>query len=97
MKLRTFRKRVSGKVTTDEPVTLRIELWATPKRGVSLARSELLLGSRSLGLGGGTRSFTVRPSKRLVGKSRKFTVQLRVTATDAAGNATVVTRKIKVK
>jgi hypothetical protein len=97
LKLKTFLKGVAGKASTDEPATLKFELRATPRKVVSLARFELLLGSRTLGLAGGTRSFTVKPGKRLVGKAKKLTVQLRVTATDTAGNVTAVTRTIKVQ
>jgi hypothetical protein len=47
--------------------------------------------------GAGLRATRLRPSKKGVGKAKKFSVRLRVTATDRAGNKTVATRTIKVR
>jgi hypothetical protein len=38
----------------------------------------------------------LKPSRRLLGTTRRFSVRLRVTATDAAGNRRVVQRTIRV-
>ena len=39
----------------------------------------------------------LKASRRLVGKAKKFSVKLLVTATDAAGNRKQVTKTLKVK
>ena len=97
MKLRTFLKGVPATVTCDEPCSVDADLLGSA-RSVRLAASfNLTLGTKSLGLGGGARKLKIKPSKRLVGKAKKLTVQLRVTATDASGNRTRKTQTLKVK
>jgi hypothetical protein len=97
IKRKAFLKGVAATITCDEPATVDGELLGSA-RSVRLAASfNLTLGTKSLGLGGGSRKLTINPSKRLVGKARKLTVQLRVTAIDASGNRTRKTQTIKVK
>ena len=94
---KTFLKGVTPTVTCDEPCAIDAELLGSA-RSVRLAASfNLTLGTRSLGLGGGARKVKIKPSKRLVGKAGKLTVQLRVTATDASGNRVRKTQTIKVR
>jgi hypothetical protein len=38
----------------------------------------------------------LKPGRRLIGTNRRFSVRLRVTATDAEGNRRLVTRTIRV-
>jgi hypothetical protein len=47
--------------------------------------------------GAGTRAVRLRPSRRRIGRARRFMAQLRVTAVDRSGNKTVVTRTIRVR
>jgi hypothetical protein len=61
----------------------------------TLERSGRTLASRSLGLAAGKRSVTLTPNRREIGRS--FTLRLKVTATDAAGNRATVTRTLTVK
>jgi hypothetical protein len=88
-------KGVGGSAQCDTPCSLEIELFGSA-RSVQLAAYNVAIGSRKLPLAAGLRKFTVKPSKKLVGRARKLTVQLRVTATDAAGNRTGKVQTIKV-
>jgi hypothetical protein len=84
-------------VTPSEPVSVLAELQSTVKRAQAAAYN-LSLATKRLKLGAGRRSLTIKPGRRLVGHPRKrFKVHLRVTATDAAGNAKVLTRTISVR
>ena len=95
-KLKAFLKGVTGKASCSEACKLDFELVGTAKK-VTLARaSDVTLGSQSFGLGTAKRSFKVKPSKKLVGKAKKLKVQLRVTATDAAGNRATKTVSLRV-
>jgi hypothetical protein len=96
--LSAFLKGVKVTATPGEPSALLLELVAK-KRGTRLAATkDVVLASTTLPIAAGARTATLKPSKRLVGKPRKaFTVRLRVTATDAAGNRKVVTKTFSVK
>jgi hypothetical protein len=96
--LSAFLKGVKVKATPGEPAALELELVAK-RRGTRLAATkDVVLASTTLPIAAGARTATLKPSKRLVGKPRKaFTVRLRVTATDAAGNRKVVTKTFTVK
>jgi hypothetical protein len=91
-----LRNGLAASATTKAPARLDFELRATPK-GARVARFELLLASRSLGMGSGRRSVRLKPAGRLRRSARRFTLQLRVTATDEGGNRAVKTRTIKVR
>jgi Ca2+-binding RTX toxin-like protein len=97
MKLRSFVKGVKVSAGCDEPCSLDVELRGSA-RTVRIARSyDLTLGTRSLPRAAGTRSLTLKPARRLVGRARRLTAQLRVTAIDAAGNRSTKTKTIKVR
>jgi hypothetical protein len=97
MTLKAFLKGVKVTVTPSEPVTVVAELQSTVKRAIAAAYN-LGIATKRLSLGAGKRSLTVKPTRALVGHPRKrFKVRLRVTATDAAGNAKVTTKTISVK
>lgn len=68
-------------------------------RGASIAAAapNLTLARRALGRASGARTITLRPSARLVGRARRFSLTLRITATDAAGNRRTVTRTVRVR
>jgi hypothetical protein len=57
----------------------------------------LTVGQRPLPLGSGVRAVTVKPSRKLVAGSRRFTVRVLVTVTDAAGNRSTVAKAVKVR
>jgi hypothetical protein len=94
--LKRLYKGVIASATTQAPARLNFELRVTPSRP-QVARFELLLASRSLGLGSGKRSVRLKPVRRLRRPPRRFKVQLRVTATDEGGNRAVKTRTITVR
>ena len=65
-----------------------------PKGLVSFTR---VLATASLPLAAGQRSLKLKPKKKKVGRPPKaFRVRLRITATDAAGNAAATTAAIRV-
>jgi Ca2+-binding RTX toxin-like protein len=67
-------------------------------RGATLARTyNLTLATRKLGLGSKVRTVKLKAKRSLLGKRRKLTLRLRVTAKDAAGNQKVTTRTIHVR
>jgi len=94
--LAKLRKSIKVSAYTKAPARLDFELRVTPTR-VRLARFELRLASRSLGVGSGRRSVRLKPTGRLLRGAGRFTLQLRVRATDLGGNRAVATRKIKVR
>jgi hypothetical protein len=68
---------------------------ASPSRG-GRAR-DVVLASRRFGRASGRRTATLVPSRRRLGRHRRpFTLRVRILARDAAGNATVVTRSVRV-
>jgi hypothetical protein len=70
---------------------------AEPK-SAKLASFNLTLAAKSLGLGAGQRTIKLKPGRKLLGSPHKpFKVRVRVTATDAAGDAATTTRTISVK
>ena len=96
LKRNAFLKGLPLSLSCDESCSLDVELRGTA-RSVRLARYEVTLAQRSLRAGSGSRTLTLKPSRKLVGKAKRLTVQLRVTATDAAGNRSTVTRVLKVR
>jgi hypothetical protein len=96
-----FLKGVSAKVTPSEPASLTGELLGAAKKKSKarrLAAFTRVLAKKSLGLASGQRTLKLKPKKGKVGRpKKKFKVRLKVTATDAAGNAGAATRTITVK
>jgi hypothetical protein len=100
VKLKKFLKGLSIGARINESASLKIDLFGSPppKKGKAKTKAfSVLLGRQSLGMAGaGLRATRLKPSKKRVGKQKKFTVQLRVTATDRAGNKATATKRIKV-
>jgi len=102
---RVFRRRgLTVRLGADEPASFAVDLNARVKRaGGTLAFraavGEATLGTRRLGLRGGTRSLTLKPSKRFAAsvRNRRLRLVVRVTARDAAGNVTFARRSVRVK
>jgi hypothetical protein len=94
--LAALRKGVKVSATTKTRARLDFELRVTPT-AVHVSRFELRVASRSLGLGRGRRSVRLKPDGKLLRGARRFTLQLRVRATDQGGNRAVATRTIKVR
>jgi hypothetical protein len=96
-KLASFKKGLKVKVGCDEPCSFDLELLGSTS-SVRLARSyDLRLATRSLSRGSGSRSVTLKPSSRLLGRHKKLSVQLKITAVDAAGNKSTKTKTMKVR
>jgi hypothetical protein len=96
LKLRSLLKGVTVKVATDEPSVLGVKALGSTSKA-TLARSfNLTLAQATRPLAGGSRSVKLKPSKKLVGKARRFSVQVEVVATDAAGNRSTKRATIKV-
>lgn len=99
MRMRTFRtKGVRCRGSAPEAVSLSCRLLARVRGTAKLAAAgELELGSRSVRLGAGTRSVTVKPAARLIRGKKRLTVWLVAVATDGSGNRTTLRRKVDVR
>jgi len=90
-------KGVKATITVSEAAKLEVSLEGTPKSAVLSAAYGLTLVTRSLDASA-TRSVTLKPSRKLVGKPRRaFKVRIKVVATDTAGNRSTATRTLTVK
>src|SRR5829696_2466852 len=95
--LRNFLKGVSGRIASNEPVSLEVALLGRA-RSAGLARAgDVVLAERNFGMSADTRSVKLKPKRSLVGKRKRFTARVRVTATDAAGNRSTKTKTIRVR
>jgi hypothetical protein len=96
LKLKALLKgfKVSG--TPNEASALQFELYASASTAHIAKSYNLVLATRSLSSAAGKRSVTLKPKRSLIGKARSFTVRVKVTATDIAGNRTVKTKTIRV-
>lgn len=94
---RRFLNGISARISSGEAVRLQVALLARA-RAVRIARvGDVVLAERSRGLSAAARRVRLKPRRRLVGRARRFTVRLRVIATDAAGNRRTVVRRIRVR
>ncbi len=96
LKLKAFLKGVSATITPNEPSSLDVALLASARAATISRAFNLTLASKTFGRGG-TRKVTLKPNRRLIGHARKFSVILRVIATDRAGNRRAVTKTIQIK
>lgn len=85
-------------IAPDEPSSVVLELVGTA-RTVRLARvGDVVLAQRSLPLTAAGRRVTLKLPPRFRSRlSRRFNLTIRVSATDAAGNRTVTTRRLRVR
>lgn len=96
LKLAKFMKGVTLKVKPNEAASFVVELVATARSAKLAKAGDLLLATSNLSSGTAERSVKLKPNRKLVGTAKKFTVTVRVTATDAAGNRTVVSKKVAI-
>ena len=96
MKLARFLRGLTFAVTPSEAASIEASLLGSARRATVAKAYNLTLATRPLRRAAGRRSVRLKPNRRLVGRARRFTVQVRVLATDAAGNRRTVTRTIKV-
>jgi hypothetical protein len=86
VRVRSLLRGLRPKVSADEPAAFQVRLVGS----VTLARAGLPIGT-------GARAVKLKPKRRLVGRARRFNVRVVVTAVDAAGNRSVVTRTVRVR
>jgi hypothetical protein len=92
-----LRSGLSFRVSAGERASLEGQLLGTA-RAARIAAVNLTLARRVLPAApAGTRKITLKPSRKLVGSANRFTLAVRVVATDAAGNRRTVERKVKVR
>jgi Thrombospondin type 3 repeat len=95
-KRKAFLKGVKASVGCNEACSVVVELVGSVKAAKISRSYNLLLARKTLARATSSRSLTLKPNKKLVGKAKKFTVQLKVTVTDAAGNVSRKTVSVKV-
>ena len=84
-------------VTASEASALEADLLVNARSAVIAAASpNLSVARQTLRRAAGTRKLTLKPSRRLLGRAKRFTLTVRVVATDVAGNRRTVTRSVKV-
>jgi hypothetical protein len=100
---RKFAKGLRLEVQTDEAATIDARLVAKT-RSVELAsgetrrvKADVLLDEESLGLDDGERGLRLKPKRSVTRGADRIKAQVRVVATDADGNRTVLRRKISVR
>jgi Domain of unknown function (DUF4394) len=92
-----FFNGITARISSGEAVRLEVALLGRA-RAVRIVRvGDVVFAERSLRLSAATRRVKLKPRRRLVGRAKRFTVRLRVLATDAAGNRRTVVRKIRVR
>jgi hypothetical protein len=98
IKRKALLKGLKAKVAADERASYEVQLLGST-RSVRLARTfDLTLARQALPLSVGMQDIKLKPSKRTVGKARRFTVRVVVTPTDAVGNrGKPVVRTLKVR
>jgi len=98
MRIRAFLRGVSARVSSRTRMAADFELRASSRSArVSAAQSfNLTLARRSLAFGSGSRKVLLRPSRRVVGRSRRFSAQLLVTAVARNGSRVVISKTIRV-
>jgi Ca2+-binding RTX toxin-like protein len=93
-----LKSGLSVRVAVDERAALSGELLSVARSArIAAAAPNLTLATKTAPLAPGTRTLTLRPSRKLVGGAKRFTLTVRVTATDAAGNRRTATRRVKVR
>jgi hypothetical protein len=92
-----FFKGVSSRIAVSETASLDVVLLGRA-RSVHVARAgDIVLAQRHLARSARRRTVKLKPKRRLVASRARFTVRLRVTATDVAGNSRTRTKTIRVR
>jgi hypothetical protein len=96
VKYKAFLKGVKLLVIPDEASALTVDLLGTA-RSAGIARvGDVVLATKSLKSVTGARSVTLKARRKLLGRKKKFSVRVQITATDAAGNQRTSTRTVRV-
>ena len=98
IKLRTLLRGLRGMVAASEPSSYEVQLLGS-STNLRLSRTyNVVLARQNLPVGAGMRSIRLRPSRRIIGRARRFAVRVVVTPTDAAGNrGRAVARTVRVR
>jgi hypothetical protein len=92
-----FFTGIVSRIAVGEPAALQVTLLARARSARVAKTGDVVLAQRDLPQSSVTRTVKLKPARRLVGRRKKFSVRLRVVATDAAGNPRTVTRTIRVR
>jgi hypothetical protein len=95
LKLKSFLKGVTATLTPSEPASLTVDLLAATRKAKIAKSFNLTVATKTFGRGG-RRKLRLKPNRKLVGTAKRFSVRLRVIATDAAGNRTRTSKTIRV-
>jgi hypothetical protein len=98
MKIGAFLRGVAMRFSSKGRMAADFELRASSRSArVSAARSfDLTLARGALRFGTGSRKVVLRPSRKLVGRSRRFSARLLVTAVARDGSRVVLSKTIRV-
>lgn len=98
VKLKSLLKSGIGfTVKPSESSSLEIALLASSTSAHISKAYNLTLATKTLRRGTGARSVKLKPNRKLLGHAKKFSLLLRVTATDAAGNRRTVSKTVRVR
>ena len=98
MRIGAFLRGVPVRFSSRRRMAADFELLASVRsaRPSAARRFDLTLARRSLRFGTGSRRVTLRPDRRLVGRSRRFSARLLVTAVARDGSRVVLGKTIRV-
>jgi CSLREA domain-containing protein len=96
MTLKQFEAGVNLNAKPTEIAKMTFDLIATTRSATVSSAFNLTLATKAFGFGSLVRSVKLKPSKLLIGKTRRFKVHVRVSATDRSGNQRVITKTIAV-
>jgi hypothetical protein len=97
MKRARFFHGVVARISVGEEARLDVVLLGRARSARVARTGDIVLAERHLKRSARTRSLRLRPKRALVSRSARFSVRLRVTATDAAGNSRTRTLSIRVR
>jgi hypothetical protein len=97
VKYRRFLRGLSPNILVSEAASLDVTLLARARTARIARAGDLVLAERHLAISARTRSVRLKPKRALVAKSARFSVRVRVTATDAAGNRSTRTKTVPVR
>jgi hypothetical protein len=92
-----FFAGIRSRIAVSEPASLDVVLLGRARSARVARAGDIVLAERHLSLSATTRSVRLRPKRALVARSARFSVRLRVTATDAVGNRRTKSRTIRVR
>ena len=92
-----LKRGLTFTVAPSEASAVEADLLVSARSAViAAATPNLSLARGTFGRSALARKVTLKPSSRLVGRAKRFTLTVRVVATDAAGNRRTLTRSVKV-